>query len=228
MTIKGLAFDFDGLIIDTELPVYQSWQDIYHIYGKELHFQEWAVVIGSSNEMFEPMDELEKLVHQNLNREDIFEIQRLKMMEHILQQPVLPGVKEYLIQAKEFGIKVSLASSSSRSWVEGHLMRLGLMGYFDSISTQEDVLKVKPDPDLYRQAVNGMQLLPTEVIALEDSTNGIISAKLAGLYCVAVPNKLTQNLDLTEADLVINSLAEMPLSLLLDHFNKNQALIKNE
>jgi len=228
MTIKGLAFDFDGLILDTELPVYQSWQDIYHIYGKELPFQEWAVVIGSSNEMFEPMDELEKLVHQNLNREDILEIQRLKMMEHILQQQVLPGVKEYLIQAKEFGIKVSLASSSSRSWVEGHLMRLGLMGYFDSIFTLEDVFKVKPDPDLYRQAVNGMQLLPTEVIALEDSTNGIISAKLAGLYCVAVPNILTQNLDLTEADLVINSLAEMPLSLLLDHFNKNQSLINNE
>lgn len=228
MTIKGLAFDFDGLIVDTELPIYQSWQDIYHMYGIELLLQEWAVVIGSSNEMFEPMDELEKRVHQNLNREDILEIQRLKMMEHILQQPVLPGVKEYLLQAKEFGIKVSLASSSSRSWVEDHLKRLGLISYFDSIFTLEDVFKVKPDPGLYRQAVIGMQLLPAEVIALEDSTNGIISAKLAGLYCVAVPNILTQNLDLTEADLVINSLVEMPLPLLLDHFNKNQSLINKD
>jgi HAD superfamily hydrolase (TIGR01509 family) len=228
MTIKGLAFDFDGLIVDTELPIYQSWQDIYHMYGMELLLQEWAVAIGSSNEMFEPMDELEKRVHQNLNREVILEIQHLKMMEHILQQPVLPGVKEYLLQAKELGIKVSLVSSSSRSWVEDHLNRLGLIGYFDSIFTQEDVFKVKPDPGLYRQAIIGMQLLPAEVIALEDSTNGIVSAKLAGLYCVAVPNILTQNLDLTEADLVINSLAEMPLPKLLDHFNKNQGLINKE
>ena len=219
MTIKGLAFDFDGLILDTELPIFQSWQDIYQMYGIELPLQEWAVVIGSSNEMFEPMDELEKRIHHSLIREDIIKIQRLKMMEHILQQPVLPGVKDYLLQAQDFGIKVCVASSSPRNWVEDHLTRLGLISYFDIIYTQEDVFKVKPDPGLYQQAVIGMQLLPDEVIALEDSTNGIISAKLAGLYCVAVPNELTQTLDLTQADLVINSLADTSLTLLLEHFN---------
>jgi HAD superfamily hydrolase (TIGR01509 family) len=194
MTIKGLAFDFDGLIIDTELPIFQSWQDIYHMYGIELTLKEWAVVIGSSNEMFEPMEQLEKRVKQTLIKEDIIEMQRLKMMEHILQQPVLPGVKEYLIQARRSGIRVSVASSSPRYWVTGHLIRLGLIGYFDSLFTQDDVSKVKPDPELYQRATTGMQLLPDEIIALEDSTNGIISAKLAGLYCVAVPNTLTQNL----------------------------------
>jgi HAD superfamily hydrolase (TIGR01509 family) len=228
MTIKGLAFDFDGLILDTELPIFQSWQDIYQMYGLELHLQEWAVVIGSSNEMFEPLDELEKRVHQPLRKEEIIEIQRLKVMEHILQQPVLPGVKEYLQQAQELRIKVSVASSSPRYWVEDHLTRLGLIDYFDSIYAQEDVLKVKPDPGLYRQAAIGMDLLPDEVIALEDSTNGIISAKLAGLYCVAVPNILTQTLDLSKADLVINSLAELPLPLLLDHFSIHQGSSKKE
>jgi HAD superfamily hydrolase (TIGR01509 family) len=224
MTIKGLAFDFDGLILDTELPIFQSWQDIYHMYGIELTLKEWAVVIGSSNEMFEPMDELQKRVKQTLIKEDIIEMQRLKMMEHILQQPVLPGVKEYLLQARRSGIRVSVASSSPRYWVAGHLTRLGLIGYFDSFFTQDDVSKVKPDPELYQQAAIGMRLLPNEIIALEDSTNGIISAKLAGLYCVAVPNTLTQNLDLTKADLVINSLADMPLPVLLEHFNLIQDL----
>jgi HAD superfamily hydrolase (TIGR01509 family) len=222
MTIKGLAFDFDGLILETELPIFQSWQDIYQMYGMELLLHEYAVVIGSSNEMFEPLDELEMRVHQPLNRDEIIEIQRLKVMEHILQQPVLPGVKEYLQQAQELRIKVCVASSSPRYWVEGHLTRLGLIDYFDSIYTKEDVLKVKPDPELYQQAANRMDLLPDEVIALEDSTNGIISAKLAGLYCVAVPNILTQTLDLSKADLVINSLAELPLPYLLDHFSIHQ------
>jgi HAD superfamily hydrolase (TIGR01509 family) len=219
MTIKGLAFDFDGLILDTELPIYQSWQDIYHMHGIELPLEEWAVVIGSSNEMFEPMDELEKRVKHTLIKEDIIEMQRRKMMDHILQQPILPGVKEYLLYAQKAGIKVSVVSSSPRYWVAGHLSRLGLIEYFDLLFTQDDVSRVKPDPELYRQAATGMHLLPNEIIALEDSTNGIISAKLAGLYCVAVPNTLTQNFDFTKADLVVNSLADMPLPVLLNHFN---------
>jgi HAD superfamily hydrolase (TIGR01509 family) len=220
MTIKGLVFDFDGLIIDTELPIFQSWQDIYQLNGIELTLREWAVVIGSSNEMFEPMDELEKRVNHPLFREDIKEMQRLKMMEHILQQPILPGIEDYLRQSKELGLGISIASSSPRYWVEGHLSRLGLINYFDTIFTQEDVLKVKPDPELYQQAVSGMHLNPEDVIALEDSTNGIVSAKLAGLHCVAVPNTLTRSLDLTKADLVLTSLADLPLLKLLDHFNK--------
>lgn len=135
------------------------------------------------------------------------------------EQPVLPGVEQYLQDAGRLGLKIGLASSSSRKWVMGHLQRLGLDSYFDNIRTSDDVQLVKPHPELYLSVLNGLGLQASEAIALEDSPIGVQAAKHAGLYCVAVPNPLTSLLSLNQADLQLGSLAEMPLEVLLDKVN---------
>jgi HAD superfamily hydrolase (TIGR01509 family) len=133
----------------------------------------------------------------------------------ILEQPVLPGVLDYLEGARRLGLRVGLASSSSCEWVLGHLSRLGLLNYFHEIRASEDVKRTKPDPALYLQVLHGLGVPAEQGVALEDSPNGILAAKRAGLFCVAVPNALTRRLPLDHADLRLESLADLPLESLL-------------
>jgi beta-phosphoglucomutase-like phosphatase (HAD superfamily) len=90
---------------------------------------------------------------------------------------------------------------------------------FDCIRTSDDVQRIKPDPELYLSVLCGLEVKADEAFALEDSPIGIRSAKGAGLYCIAVPNDLTRQLVLTQADFQLDSLAKMPLEELLHKVN---------
>jgi HAD superfamily hydrolase (TIGR01509 family) len=217
MVIKGLIFDFDGLILDTETPDVIAWMSIYNKYGQEFKFEQYASAIGSVYRLMEPAKELENLVPQ-LKAEKIFNEWTKLENKLIERQSILPGVMEYLDAAKKMNLKVAIASSSEKPWVKGHLERLGILNYFDFIHTVEETKVPKPDPALYNLALASFRLNPIEAIAFEDSANGISAAKGAGIFCVAVPNRVTRSLNLKHADLILDSLANLPLSQLLIRF----------
>jgi HAD superfamily hydrolase (TIGR01509 family) len=131
-------------------------------------------------------------------------------------------VLQYIADAKRLGLKLAVASSSDRAWVERHLERLGLLKEFDCIKCAEDVEQVKPNPDLYLAVLDELGLRALEAIALEDSPKGITSAKAAGVFCVAVPNALTRQLATDHADLRLDSLAEVPLEALISRIDKSR------
>src|SRR6202035_584891 len=97
--------------------------------------------------------------------------------------------------------KIAVASSSPRSWVVQHLMRLGLLDKFDAMKFGDEVVHRKPDPELYLAALDLLGARPEQAIALEDSPNGVRAAQNAGIYCVAIPNPITAQLPLGHADL---------------------------
>lgn len=219
--IKALVFDFDGLILETEEPIYQSWQELYREHGCRLSFEKWTSIIGTDEfEIgWDPLAELEEMTGRPLDRERIAPSRRQRELDLIYTQPVLPGVLDYLQDARRLGLKIGLASSSSCDWVRGHLARLGLLDYFESLTASDDVQFTKPDPALYRTAVAELGVQPEQALALEDSPNGVLAAKRAGLFCVVVPNAMTRDLDLDHADLRLDSLADMSLEDLLAKFN---------
>lgn len=215
--MKALIFDFDGLIVDTEMPDYYSWQEVYREHGAELPLELWGSIVGGSGASdFEPHDHLEQLTGQAVDREAIWIKRRKSYLEHLESQPVLPGVQQYLDEAKKSGLKLAVASSSTQCWVLGHLRRLGLLEYFDAIVTADDVEVTKPDPALFLLAAEKLGVQPSETIVLEDSPNGLEGAKRAGMYVVMVPNPLTTQLEMGQADQRLGSLAEMPLQVLLE------------
>ncbi|HEY4717933.1 MAG TPA: HAD family hydrolase [Anaerolineales bacterium] len=215
--IKALILDFDGLILDTELPDYESWQQVYRKYGCELSVEAWGQIVGGNGATdFDPHNHLEQLSGKALDREAIWISRRKQYLDNISQQPVLPGVLELLDEAGRLGLSLGLASSSPENWVRGHLARLGLYQRFDVIKTADDVGRTKPDPQLFQLVMDALGVKPVEAIAFEDSSNGVKAAKAAGLFCVAVPNKLTAQLSLDQADLRLNSLAELPLVELIN------------
>jgi HAD superfamily hydrolase (TIGR01509 family) len=213
--IRGIILDFDGLILDTETPIFQSWREIFERYGCEFTLEAWAESIGRSPDSYDRCDLLEECVGHSVDRDAIHQAQRRREAALISEQPVLPGVLETIRATKRLELKLGIASSSSRDWVLGHLARFGLDCQFDSIRCADDVEHAKPEPDLYLAVLSALALEADEAVALEDSPNGVMAAKRAGLFCIAVPNALTVQLPLDQADWKLRSLAEIPLADLL-------------
>jgi HAD superfamily hydrolase (TIGR01509 family) len=218
--IRALVFDFDGLILETEEPIFRSWQELFAEYGFALPFEQWATIIGTAQGAFDPYRELERLTGQGIDWDKIEPVRRSRELALIDLQPVLAGVEQYLQDARRLGLKVGLASSSTCQWVEGHLKQRGLLAYFDALRASDDVHNTKPDPELYLAVLAELGVPAAHAVALEDSPNGIRAAKAAGMRCVAVPNVLTRRLSLQEADLRMESLAEMSLEKLLGLLEK--------
>jgi HAD superfamily hydrolase (TIGR01509 family) len=214
--IKALIFDFDGLIVDTEWPDYESWQSVYRQHGCELAVEKWGQIVGGTGASdFDPHSHLEELCGKQLDREEIWLDRRKQYLDELSAQPILPGVLDYLDEAERRGLKLAIASSSPENWVRGHLARLGIYQRFDAIKTADDVARTKPDPELYLAAMEALKISASEGIVFEDSPNGVKAAKAAGLFCVAIPNRLTTLLKFGGADVRLNSLAEKSLGDLL-------------
>ena len=218
-TIKALVFDFDGLILDTEEPEFLAWQAVYQSYGTQLEVDEWLACVGTSPDVFDPIQNLQTRASVPIDIRRV-QTERKKYFKQFMQALIpLPGVMDYLVDAKRLGLNLAIASSSPAQWVNYYLQQLNIKSSFDSICVAEDVANVKPDPALYNCAIQRLGVKPCETVAFEDSLNGLLAAKGAGLYCVAVPNGITRNLDFSLADRVLNSLADVPLSDLLTNFN---------
>lgn len=221
--IKALIFDFDGLILDTEISAYQTWQEIYAEYECELPFATWATCIGGSPQLFDPCAYLEEQIGRPVEREEMRRKRRQRHIALVEAQSPLPGVEVYLKDARRLGLQIGLASSSPHVWVDNHLARLGILDYFDTIQCFEDVTHTKPDPELYLAVLNALQVRGDEAIAFEDSPNGVLAAQRAGLYCVAVPNPVTAQLPLEHADLRLGSLEDISLEALLINVGADNA-----
>ena len=204
--LKAIVFDFDGLILDTEEPIYRSWLEVYAAHGQELPFDRWIQIVGSSNAAFDPRANLEERLGRALTQ-DVLDERVRRRSELVMAQAILPGVAELAAAARDMGLKNGVASSSGGTWVRDHLERLGVLELFECIRCRDDVQLVKPAPDLFLATLECLGVAPGDSVAIEDSPNGVLAAKAAGMFCVAVPNTITAGQDLSRADLVLPSLA---------------------
>ena len=212
--IRALVFDFDGLILDTETADLRCWEEVYREQACELPLDGFLSNIGTHG-TFDLYAELERQSGRAVDRDVVQTARRSHFAALIASERPLPGVEAYLTEARALGLRLAVASSSSREWVEGHLERLGLLSHFHTTACSDDVERVKPDPALYRLAVERLGVEPGEAVAFEDSLHGLLAAKAAGLRCVVVPNTVTASLAFEVADRQLGSLAEVPLVALL-------------
>ena len=216
MAIGGLLFDFDGLLVDTETPARLAYEELYREHGHELPLDMWATLVGTIGAEFDPDDHLEELVGRPLDRQQLIERRRARELELSDLEDLRPGIEDYLVEAHHRGLSTAIVSSSSREWIARHLERLGRVDGWDAIVAADgDVGRAKPQPTLYLEALGLLGLRPDEAIAFEDSLNGIRAAKAAGIFCVAVPNPITETFALDEADLVLDSLEDTSLDELI-------------
>jgi HAD superfamily hydrolase (TIGR01509 family) len=215
VTTKAVLFDFDGTLVDTESIDLRTWHEVFEAHGVSLPIDRFALRIGTLTGPDE-LDELDALLEAPCDREAVLAGRRRRETELLELEPLRPGVREYLDAAKTLGLRIGIVSSSSRSWIDSNLHRLGLLnGWATVICADGDATRCKPSPVLYAEALEALGADPKEAIAIEDSPNGIAAARAAGIFCVAVPNAATQALDFSQADLLLASLEDVPLAELV-------------
>ena len=218
--LRALLFDFDGLILDTESAILRAWELEYERHGVTFHAERFVRAnvgtVRGQDGYLDEYEELERLVGEPVDRE---EIQRRRTEVHadlLAGMEPNPGVVEWLDDAAAADLRVAVASSSERDWVETNLERVGLLHRFDAVATRTDVRgRAKPDPAVYEKVLEQLRLGPTAAVALEDSPIGVVAARRAGVFTVAVPSHVTRILDFSAADLVVESLAGLTLDDLL-------------
>ncbi|MFM9872064.1 MAG: HAD family hydrolase [Fimbriimonadaceae bacterium] len=207
MPLSGVVFDFDGLILDTETPEFLAWGQVFVEQGVVLELDEWAKCVGGGNPPWRVDEHLMSLVPG-------VDLPKAKVRAHeirdahLLELDLRPGVLGLLDLLENSGVKFGIASSSRSLWVDGFLQNYGLRDRFEVVRTWDMVGAKKPDPRLYLSACKGLGIDPQFALAFEDSPNGILAGKRAGMRVAAVPNSVTERFDLSLADFRLGSLLE--------------------
>jgi HAD superfamily hydrolase (TIGR01509 family) len=207
--IEAVVFDLDGLLLDTE----QVWDEVREALTRErggrwhdraqadmmgMSSKEWSRYMHDELGLSEPPDELNRLVVE-------------RMQERYREK--LPLVDGAVDAVRRIGERwpLGLASSSNRPLIDLALDEMGVAELFRATVSSEEVEGGKPAPDVYLEAARRLGARPQDVAAVEDSGNGIRSAKSAGMHVIAIPNlRFPPPEDvLSEAAVVLESLAEL-------------------
>jgi len=215
----ALILDFDGLILDTESPIFEEWRATFRARGHDLGLDVWQDSVGTVG-AYDPCAHLAALTGAEFDHEALRQEVNARHRIRCEAQPLLPGIVDRAREARAAGLGTAVASSSLSSWVEGWLARHGIRDLFDVVCTREQVRQAKPAPDLFLLAATRLDVPPHLCVVFEDSPNGIRAARAAGMCCVAIPNPLTRFLPLGEADLVLDSLAGHSLAEILERLGK--------
>lgn len=213
MQVQAVVFDFDGVILDTEMARFVSWQRIFELHGQVLPRDAWIRNIGRAEMVVDPYVLLAELVGHSLDHGTLQQLHEKYEWEIAEELPLLPGVADRVLEATELGIPIAVASSSSHRWVDGHLKRHGLFDAFTTTVCREDTKRHKPDPESYMLAVNRLGAVPVATVSIEDSPLGIAAARAAGLYSIGVACSLTLGLDLSAANRLVNNLTEVSFGM---------------
>lgn len=206
---QAVLWDFDGVIVDTEWPIYETWREIFEKEGQELTLETYVQCIGSDFETWSPETYLESLTGRSYDWQQIGIDRNIEICRRLEGAQLNPGIAECLEAMKAAGLKVAVVSSSSHSWVDRWLDTLGITHLFDAVVCRGDAPRIKPAPDLYLEGAKQVGLDPAACLVVEDSLNGLTAAHAAGCPCVCVPNRITQVIDFSDAEAVFADFFEL-------------------
>lgn len=210
MPLRGLIFDFDGLIVDTETATMEAWLQVHAEDGFTADPRVLHSVIGHVGVDIDPWQAYPKSYDRGALSSRFLDLTRRRCRE----APVLPGVIELIDEARAAGLRLAVASNSTHRHVDGHLASRGLLDRFEAIVCRDDVARGKPAPDPYLAALDRLDLTTAEVIAFEDSVPGHEAAAAADLRVVVVPNPSTRDDHFPHATRRVASMTEVTLAWL--------------
>jgi HAD superfamily hydrolase (TIGR01509 family) len=211
LPLHAVIFDFDGLIIDSETPIFEIWAGIYRDHGGALTLDHWRHALGT-HDGFDPYAELQRQTGVSLDRLVWASKIRDEHWRRCETEPLRPGVAERMAEAESLGLPVAVASSSSVEWVGPWLERYGLRSRLRALCTRDDVARVKPAPDLFLLAAERLGVAPAACVVFDDTPNGVAAAHAAGMWAIAVPGPMTLTLEFPRPHLTLSSLADGTLA----------------
>ena len=221
--VRALLLDFDGTMLETESASYGSWRELLAEHGYELTHETWSATVGTIGGV-DPLALLEEHLGTSVDRDALEQRARLRHSEMLEEELLRPGIELLVDEARDRGVAFAVVTSASERWVRGHLARLGLYDDLEHVvAANGDRARAKPDPLLYLEAASILGIDPAEAVAVEDSPNGVKAAKAAGMQVVAFPNPITAEMDLAEADAIVEDLDGLGLDGFLDLLGRRAA-----
>ncbi|MCU1256148.1 MAG: haloacid dehalogenase [Candidatus Angelobacter sp.] len=218
-TLAGVIFDFDGVIVDSHPVHLQTWRDFLFSQGKVVSDAELSFVQEGSKR-----EEILRHFLGDITPEQVRDYGQEKdklFQARAHEIKLVVGFVDFLAQLDAIGLPSAIATSGSRSRVERALDIFDLRSRFSSVVTGEDVARGKPDPALFLQAAQALEVSPSRVLVCEDAVAGVTAAKTAGMMCLAVAaSGRGYLLKEAGADLVVNDFAQLNLADVRGLFNQ--------
>jgi len=207
--IKGVIFDLDGVLVDTEYYQSQAWIEVLRTYNISLSRGDCFHYKGKSGEVIEA--ELKKKYRLNIKKGELRHKRDELILKFFKKEKIklMPYSKIALNFFSRKYKKIAIASTGFKDEVILKLKKSGLFHYFSTIVSRDEVKRGKPYPDIYLLAVKKLKLKPKECLAFEDTQYGLESAKSAGLTCFAIPSEFSKKQDFSKADKIFKNLKEI-------------------
>ncbi|HYX05741.1 MAG TPA: HAD-IA family hydrolase [Bacteroidales bacterium] len=209
MKIKGVLFDMDGVLVDSEEFICQAAIRMFREHGVEVQPEDFEPFVGTGEDRYISGVAEKYGVEIDIQRDKkrTYEIYG-ELAKNNLE--ALPGAKEFIHRCAGKGLKLAVATSADKVKMEINLKETGLdHDTFDALLKGEDVENKKPSPEIYLTAANRLQLKPEECLVVEDAVSGVKAAKSAGCKCLAVTTSFQED-KLAEADWIVDSLKNVP------------------
>lgn len=215
--LKGILFDLDGVLVDTATYHYRAWKALANECG--IYFDETInerLKGVSRMASLEIILEKSKILYTQSEKEELCikkNNQYIKMIETLTQRDVLPGVIPFLYDIKQKEIKCAVCSASKSA--KSIIAKLGLEDLLDSIIDGNDVIRPKPDPEVFEQGYTKLGIKSTECVVFEDAFAGIEAAKHLGIKTVGIGEKQR----LYNADYIIRNMEAITVDEIIEKFN---------
>lgn len=215
--IKAVIFDMDGVIIDSEPFHYKVFKDyIKSKFDLTISDEEYSTFIGTTNHyIFATLQEKYKFLGDIAAFIQEYEEKCLDYLLSTTTERPIQGVDVLVKNIHQNKIKLALASSSPKKVINIVLDMFKLDKFFDVKVSGQEVANSKPAPDIFLRAAELLKLLPEDCLVFEDSRNGVAAAKAAGMKCIGYYNPNSGNQDLSRADHIIESFAEVDMAAAL-------------
>ncbi|TDR76544.1 HAD family hydrolase [Paludibacterium purpuratum] len=209
MTIKAVLFDHDGTLVDSEIIHYRLWCEVLGAHDVELSLddyrQHYVGVPGDENAR-----DMVRRFGLSAAPDALFTAKddATRAYLHARAFPLMPGVPEVLQACRRRRCDLAVVTGANAQGVTASLREHNCFAHFATMVTRDDVAYSKPEPDVYLLALERLELLPSECVAVEDTEAGLQAALAAGLRCVAVPTDLSREQDFTGASARCDSLMD--------------------
>lgn len=185
---SAAIFDMDGLLIDSERTIMNTWIAVGRDLGIDIRPIDYVEIIGRS------LPECHAMLREMFGKEPVFQEALLRVRQQLQSPekppvyPLKPGARDLLVALINAGVPCAVASSSSGQEIKARLSRVGVLDFFDAVAGGDEVFRGKPDPAVYQLAASRLGKSPSECLAFEDSENGVLAAHRAGIKVVTVPD----------------------------------------
>jgi sugar-phosphatase len=191
--MKLVIFDMDGLLIDSEPYWKMAEKEVFGKLGLNLTDDLLRNVMGFRlSEVVQYWYHYQPWVEPNFEQT---EKDVLDCVKHLIKQEAdaMPGVYEILDYCKQNNLKIALASSSAMELIEVVINKLNIRDYFDVLWSAQYEDYGKPHPAIFLSVAQKLNISPKDCIVFEDAINGVLAAKAARMYCIAVPEEISYN-----------------------------------